>query len=138
MKRIFGTPRALAALLALSLLAGCGAQSGAGAATAETAAPAPTAAPQQLTVYYAGGADSPAATALRAYAAAQGVTLQELYPGEDPAAADLAVLEAEPADDGSWKDLTADALLATAAARAGLFRPHLTNAMRLIMPLKSE
>ena len=66
MKRIFGTPRALAALLALSLLAGCGAQSGAGAATAETAAPAPTAAPQQLTVYYAGGADSPAATALRA------------------------------------------------------------------------
>ena len=30
MKRIFGTPRALAALLALSLLAGCGAQSGAG------------------------------------------------------------------------------------------------------------
>lgn len=120
MKRIFGTPRALAALLALSLLAGCGAQSGAGAATAETAAPAPTAAPQQLTVYYAGGADSPAATALRTYAAAQGVTLQELYPGEDPAAADLAVLEAEPADDGSWKDLTADALLATAAARAGL------------------
>ena len=94
--------------------------SGAGAATAETAAPAPTAAPQQLTVHYAGGADSPAATALRAYAAAQGVTLQELYPGEDPAAADLAVLEAEPADDGSWKDLTADALLATAAARAGL------------------
>ena len=49
----------------------------------------------------------------------RGVTLQELYPGEDPAAADLAVLEAEPADDGSWKDLTADALLATAAARAG-------------------
>ena len=119
MKRIFGTPRALAALLALSLLAGCGAQSGAGAATAETAAPAPTAAPQQLTVYYAGGADSPAATALRAYAAAQGVTLQELYPGEDPAAGLTGVFSLceDSVTGGGGLPLYTGALLAAGQAR---------------------
>ena len=114
--------RILCPALALCLLAGCSLPGGApstGAATAETAAPAPTAAPQALTVYYAGGADSPAGAALRAYADAQGVTLTELGPDADPADADLAVLTAQPADGGDWKNLSADTLLATAAVRAG-------------------
>lgn len=112
--------RILCPVLALCLLAGCSLPGSApAAATAETAAPAPTAAPQALTVYYAGGADSPAGTALRAYADAQGVTLTELGPDADPAEADLAVLNARPAGEG-WKNLSDDALLATAALRAGL------------------
>lgn len=105
-------------LLAGVLLAGCAPAENA-AATAETAAPAPTAAPQELTVYYTAGAESPAGTALRAYAADQGVMLTELGPDADPAAADLAVLDAPPAGEG-WQNLAADPLLATAAARAGL------------------
>ena len=105
-------------LLAGVLLAGCAPAENA-AATAETAAPAPTAAPQELTVYYTAGAESPASTALRAYAADQGVMLTELGPDADPAAADLAVLDAPPAGEG-WQNLAADPLLATAAARAGL------------------
>ncbi len=113
--------RFLCPLLALALLAGCSAPGTLPAATAETAA-APTPAPQQLTVYYAAGAESPAGAALRAYAAAQGVELTELGPQDDPAAADLAVLQAEPAADGSWLNLREDTLLATAAARGGLTR----------------
>lgn len=106
------------ALLAGLLLAGCAPAENA-AATAETAAPAPTAAPQELTVYYTAGPESPAGTVLRAYAADQGVTLTELGPDGDPAAADLAVLDAQP-DGGDWQNLASDPLLATAAARAGL------------------
>lgn len=113
--------RFLCPLLALALLAGCSAPGTLPAATAETAA-APTPAPQQLTVYYAAGPESPAGAALRAYAAAQGVELTELGPQDDPAAADLAVLQAEPAADGSWLNLREDTLLATAAARGGLTR----------------
>lgn len=105
-------------ILAGGLLAGCAPAADGPSSTAESAAPAPTAAPQTLRVAYTAGAESPAGTALRAYAAAQGVTLTELD-ASDSASADLVVLDAPPAGDG-WQNLAADPLLRTAAARAGL------------------
>ena len=91
------------------------------AATGETAAPSqavPTAAPQSLTV--SGLLDTSAAVgALELYAQAQNVTLQNSFETET---ADLVILDAPPQDDGTWKNLAENELLAAAAQRAGLVR----------------
>lgn len=118
--------RILTILLAACLLAGCAgvpSLTAAPAATPSATAPAPTAASQELTVC-AGAAVLPA---LRAYAEARGVTLTET---DDPAAADLAVLDAPPTDAAAYRDLLADDLLAAAAARA-----EVTDAPCLSLPL---
>ena len=103
--------RVVLLLAVLGLLAGCAAQSSPTVPAAT--APPPTAAPQQLTVY----ADETVLPALQAYADAQGVTLQT---ADTPEAADLAVLSAPPAADGSWRDLLGDELLSAAASRGGI------------------
>ena len=109
--------RISALVLSSCLLAGCAGQGA--AATGETAAPSqavPTAAPQSLTVN--GLLDTSAAVgALELYAQAQNVTLQNSFETET---ADLVILDAPPQDDGTWKNLAENELLAAAAQRAGL------------------
>ena len=109
--------RISALVLSSCLLAGCAGQGA--AATGETAAPSqavPTAAPQSLTVN--GLLDTSAAVgALELYAQAQNVTLQNSFETET---ADLVILDAPPQDDGTWKNLAENGLLAAAAQRAGL------------------
>ena len=98
------------------LLAGCAAnplevlRPAENTATVETAA-AP--APQTLSVY----ATQALLPALQDYAAAQQVTLNVT---EDPAAADLAVLDHTPGDIIEGVDVMSDTLLSAAAARAGI------------------
>ena len=76
----------------------------------------PTAAPQSLTVN--GLLNTSAAVgALELYAQAQNVTLQNSFETET---ADLVILDAPPQDDGTWKNLAENELLAAAAQRAGL------------------
>ncbi len=109
--------RISALVLSSCLLAGCAGQGA--AATGETAAPSqavPTAAPQSLTV---NGllVTSAAVGALELYAQAQNVTLQNSFETET---ADLVILDAPPQDDGTWKNLAENELLAAAAQRAGL------------------
>ena len=108
--------RISALVLSSCLLAGCAGQGA--AATGETAAPSqavPTAAPQSLTVN--GLLDTSAAVgALELYAQAQNVTLQNSFETET---ADLVILDAPPQDDGTWKNLAENELLAAAAQRAG-------------------
>lgn len=104
--------RIIAFLLAGCLLAGCSAFGG-GDPVQSAVVPAPTAAPQELAVW----CDAGTLPALQAYADAQNVTLIQV---EDPAAADLAVLDALPAPDGGYRDLMQDALLAAAASRAAV------------------
>lgn len=107
--------RISALVLSSCLLAGCAGQGA--AATGETAAPSqavPTAAPQSLTVN--GLLDTSAAVgALELYAQAQNVTLQNSFETET---ADLVILDAPPQDDGTWKNLAENELLAAAAQRA--------------------
>ena len=104
--------RISALVLSSCLLAGCAGQGA--AATGETAAPSqavPTAAPQSLTVN--GLLDTSAAVgALELYAQAQNVTLQNSFETET---ADLVILDAPPQDDGTWKNLAENELLAAAA-----------------------
>lgn len=101
--------RISALVLSSCLLAGCAGQGA--AATGETAAPSqavPTAAPQSLTVN--GLLDTSAAVgALELYAQAQNVTLQNSFETET---ADLVILDAPPQDDGTWKNLAENELLA--------------------------
>lgn len=110
--------RISALVLSSCLLAGCAGQGA--AATGETAAPSqavPTAAPQSLTVN--GLLDTSAAVgALELYAQAQNVTLQNSFETET---ADLVILDAPPQDDGTWKNLAENELLAArrAACRTG-------------------
>lgn len=106
-----------ALLLSSCLLAGCAGQSTSAVSESATESPAvPTAAPQSLTVK--GLFDTSAAVgALEQYAKAQNVTLQGSFETGD---ADLAILEAPPQDDGKWKNLADNELLASAAQRAGL------------------
>ncbi len=114
--------RLLALALALALLAGCAA--GSEPIAPATLPPAPAAAPQVLTVAnYLGSTDTDNAAdrALAAYAQAMGVQLTVTHdaPADAPGT-HLALLYAPPADDGTYRDLAADPLLAAAAARAGL------------------
>lgn len=110
--------RIAALLLSSCILAGCAGQSTSSAAGENAAeSPAvPTAAPQNLTVK--GLFDTSAAVdALEQYAGAQNVTLQGSFETDS---ADMAILCAPPQDDGKWKNLADNDLLAEAAQRAGL------------------
>ena len=98
------TPAALAC--AAVLLTACTAAPVESVATVETA---PEPAPQVLTAYAADGL----APALQAFADAQGVALNWT---EDAAAASLLALDHQP--DTATLDVTGEALLAAAAARA--------------------
>lgn len=124
--------RLLCLLAAACLLVGCAALPTAqGGAPGPTLAPAPTAAPQTLRVYGAQQGTA-ARAALQAYADAQGVALAD---AGTPAEADLAVLDAAPADGEpsgvQWRDLSQDPLLAGAALRAGFAEGEPVTALPL-------
>ncbi|MGN0984609.1 MAG: hypothetical protein ACI4OI_07175 [Gemmiger sp.] len=104
--------RIIAFLLTGCLLAGCAAF-GDGEPVQNAVVPAPTAAPQELAVW----CDAATLPALQAYADAQNVALTQV---EDPAAADLAVLDALPTSGEDYRDLMQDDLLAAAASRAAV------------------